>query len=140
MAIVVSNGYGTFSGLTLSAAKWSKRRRLQALAAAQGATALVLFAVVGWGAMVGARMVGAHAPLSLSTTAAVSVGRGETLWSMARYYGIAGTSQLDRVDALARANGLAAGATLTPGERLLVPVDTPQEAARIEAQTAVASR
>jgi LysM repeat protein len=68
----------------------------------------------------------------------MSVGQGETLWTLARRYGNPSASQLDRVDALAKANGLSASAMLHPGQRLIVPVENPYEAERL--QTVMAAR
>lgn len=53
---------------------------------------------------------------------------GDSLWALARRFGDPGRDIRDRVDALARANGLSSTASLLPGQKLVVPVANPAEA------------
>jgi Tfp pilus assembly protein FimV len=51
----------------------------------------------------------------------VTVGEGDTLWSLAKRYGDRSLSLTERLDALATANPQAAKGLLTPGQRLRLP-------------------
>ena len=67
----------------------------------------------------------------------LTVRSGDSLWSLARRYGDPNVSILDRVDTLARANGLSSTSSLTPGQRLVVPVMNPAaEVSRRDAEGA----
>ena len=57
----------------------------------------------------------------------MTVHPGDSLWSLARRYGDPDVYMLDRVDAIAKANGIGATAPLFPGQRLVVPVSNPVE-------------
>lgn len=121
----------------------SKRRRLQLEAAAVGLAFLAGFATVGAGAVFGVRAVAASvtAPAAarpVAITLPVSVAPGDSLWTLARRYGDPDAYILDRVDDLARANGLRPGARLVPGQKLLVPVHNPVEFARLQQNVASA--
>ncbi|MBC8134845.1 MAG: LysM peptidoglycan-binding domain-containing protein [Fibrella sp.] len=136
MAIVMSNGDGIFRAQTAEPKKvWtlSKQRRLQVIAAGQGIAAVAAVFALGataWGSL---RSVAGHSDkVVLNTVVPMSVGEGETLWTLAKRYGNPSASQLDRVDTLARANGLSASAMLHPGQRLVVPVENPREAVRLQ--------
>lgn len=52
----------------------------------------------------------------------ITVGRGDTLWSVAQKYGDPEEYILERVDKLAKANGLVRGAVLSEGQTLIVLV------------------
>ncbi|GEM_PF-5082746 len=52
----------------------------------------------------------------------ITVGRGDTLWSIAQEYGDPDQYILERVDALAKANNLKRGAVLREGQTLVIPV------------------
>ena len=60
-----------------------------------------------------------------ASTVRVVVGRGDSLWRIAHEYGDPRVAMEDRIDSLARLNGLKSGATLVAGQRLLVPTTTP---------------
>ena len=74
----------------------------------------------------------AHTPIVVPMT----VGQGESFWSLARKYGNSDDYILERVNALAEANGMTAHAKLIPGQRILVPVSNPQEVARLQTHLA----
>jgi len=74
-------------------------------------------AVSGLGSARSATATNAAAPL----LATITVRPGDTLWSLAGRYGDPHQTIVRRVDALTRANRLPAGATLVPGQTLLVP-------------------
>ena len=142
MAIVMSDGDGIFRA-HLTKWNWlgkiSQRRQLQVIATAQGIATIAVIFVVGAGAWGGIRnMTERSEKMLLNPVVPMSVGQGETLWILAQRYGNPSASQLDRVDTLARVNGLSASAMLHPGQRLVVPVENPREAARL--QPVVASR
>lgn len=67
----------------------------------------------------------------------VTVRPGDTLWSLARRYGDPNLYILERVNAMADANGLSSHGPLVPGQRVVVSVENPVEVARL--QRAVAS-
>ncbi len=133
MALEMSSGDGTFRAQIMKSiriGKISMRRRLQLVAAGQGLAAIAALLFVG---VTGARSITERSDkVSIRTVVPMSVGEGETLWTLARRYGNPAESQLDRVDTLARANGLTAGAMLHPGQRLVVPVENPREAALLQ--------
>jgi nucleoid-associated protein YgaU len=52
----------------------------------------------------------------------VTVRPGDSLWTIARQHGDPQTYILQRMEDIARVNGLEDAATLHPGERLLIPV------------------
>ncbi|MBC7809211.1 MAG: LysM peptidoglycan-binding domain-containing protein [Akkermansiaceae bacterium] len=142
MAIVMSNGDGTFRAQTEEQKRaWtlSKRRCLQLVAAGQGTAAVVAMFAIGMTAWTGIRSVTKQSDnVVMNPVVPMSVGQGETLWTLARRYGNPSASQLDRVDTLAQANGLSASAMLHPGQRLVIPVENPREAALL--QTTLAKR
>ncbi|MBC8103521.1 MAG: LysM peptidoglycan-binding domain-containing protein [Cytophagales bacterium] len=76
------------------------------------------------------RLAGYARPQSLQIP--MTVQRGDSFWSLAKRYGDPHTYILDRVDTLARANHLSATSTLMPGQRIVVPVTNPIEAARLQ--------
>lgn len=81
--------------------------------------ALVTAALVG----LGAAGYGNAAPTPGAERVTVTVGEGDTLWSIAAE----AAPNADRratVDRIVEVNGLA-GARIEPGQRLVVPVDTP---------------
>jgi len=138
MAFQMINGKATFLVQTIGA-KIAPVRRRQFIAAGQGLTVLAAMMVFGFcGAQVVQAVAARSANKSMMPAITMTVANGETLWSLARQYGNPSDSQLDRVDTLAKANGLSAGAMLHPGQRLVVPVENPREASRI--QTALAVR
>ena len=61
----------------------------------------------------------------------MTVQSGDTLWKLAGRYGSPDEYILKRVDKLARANRISSSARLTPGQRIIVPVENPVEVARI---------
>jgi hypothetical protein len=63
----------------------------------------------------------------------IRIQRGDTLWSLASKYGDRDQYTLDRLDHLARLNGMRAGETLRPGDVLVVPGD-PDPASRVAAR------
>lgn len=136
MAIVMSENGGIFrarSAESNRAVKFSKRRRLQMLAAGQGIAAVAAALVVGASAWNGVQLVRERANrVTLNPVVPMSVAQGETLWTLAKRYGDPAATQLDRVDTLARANGLSASATIHPGQQLVVPVENPREAALLQ--------
>lgn len=142
MAIVMSNGDGIFRAQMNNrnwAGKISQRRRLQIIAAGQGLGTLAAVFVLGALALSGVQAVADQSEkMVLNPAVPMSVGQGETLWMLAKRYGNPSASQLDRVDTLAKANGLSASAMLHPGQRLVVPIENPQEAERL--QTVMAAR
>lgn len=94
---------------------------------------MILVAAVLLGATVVAgqrlwRAVAGPAPAA-ALVAPMTVRPGDSLWSLARRYGQPSMSIRDRVDALARENGLSSRSALTPGQRLIVSVANPAEAA-----------
>lgn len=104
--------------------------RLDALVAV-----LILAGALG---AVGLRLWQAAAAVpAASLSVPMTVRPGDSLWSLARRYGDPRDYILERVDRLARANRLPPGASLTPGQRLLVPVANPVEVAKL--RRAVAS-
>lgn len=101
---------------------------------------LVAAVIVGAAFVAGQRLwraVLGPAP-SAALIAPLTVRPGDSLWSLARRYGDPSVNIRDRVDALARANGLSSQAALTPGQRLIVSVGNPAEAAALR-QTVAAS-
>ena len=80
------------------------------------AAALMLIFVTGTWAR--NRMV-SHTPIM---NLEITVGRGDTLWSVAQTYGDPDEYILARVDKLAKANSLERGAVLNVGQTLIVPV------------------
>ena len=66
----------------------------------------------------------------------MTVGQGETFWSIARKYGNSDEYILERVNALAEANGMTSRTALVPGQRILVPVSNPQQIARLQTHLA----
>jgi len=134
---------------SVSHIRLSRRRRLQVEAAAVGLAFLGAFAAAGVAATAGVKAVIAHASAGTSSSASsvqnfaavtlpMTVAPGDSLWTLARRYGDPDSYILDRVDDLARANGMTAGARLVPGQRLLVPVGNPVEIARIQQSVASA--
>ena len=107
------------------------------------AAALLSMLVVAVGVIVLARTVvraalsgpvaGAATPLTVKMT----VGQGDSLWSIASRYGNPDDNIQERMDILAHANGTISGTGLVVGQRLLVPVGNPMELARLK--TSVAS-
>jgi len=69
----------------------------------------------------------------------VKVKSGDTLWTLARRYGAPGHYILDRVDSIARDNGLDSSTALVPGETLQVHVENPAMIAKLERSQRVAS-
>jgi hypothetical protein len=69
----------------------------------------------------------------------VTVKPGDTLWRLAGIYGAPGSYILDRVDSIARENGLIATASLTPGQHLRINVENPVLLARLQQDQRVAS-
>ncbi len=142
MAIVMSNGDRAFQAddvATAPAITVSPRRRLQIIALGQGVVFAAAVFAMGSFALAGIREATTHSGGTvLSPAVPMTVGQGETMWSLAKRYGDPRMSQLDRLDVLARANGLAPSANLHPGQRLLVPVENPCEAAHL--QPVMASR
>ena len=82
----------------------------------------------------------ATAPMfaSHATTITVTVGQGDSLWQLARRFGNPQTNIQERVDLLARANGLTCASSLVTGQRLLVRVENPVEMARLHSRVAMA--
>lgn len=76
---------------------------------------------------------------SPASVISVTVKPGDTLWTYARKYGAPGRYILDRVDAIARDNGLNAGEMLTPGETLRIRVENPAIVATLQREPRVAS-
>ena len=72
------------------------------------------------------------APLMVPMT----VGQGQTFWSFAQKYGDTNDYILDRVSAVAQANGMSTHAALVPGQRILVPVSDPQQVALLQTHLA----
>lgn len=85
--------------------------------------------------LVGQRHAAGILPSPTALTTRFVVKRGETLWSFARHYGNPNEYILDRVDNLAKLNGLDADTRLVPGQRLLVTVGNPVEIARLQSKT-----
>jgi hypothetical protein len=69
----------------------------------------------------------------------VTVKPGDTLWRFARVYGAPGSYILDRVDVIARDNGLVAMSSLVPGQHLRIRVENPVLLARLDQNQRVAS-
>ncbi|MBC8141708.1 MAG: LysM peptidoglycan-binding domain-containing protein [Armatimonadetes bacterium] len=137
MAFQMITGKATFLAQTF-AAKFASARRLQLIAVGQGVAVLAAVAVLGFGGAQVMQAVSArNTNKAMMPAVSMTVGNGETLWSLARKYGNPSDSQLDRVDTLAKANGLPTGAMLHPGQRLVVPVENPQEATRLQVALAV---
>jgi len=59
-----------------------------------------------------------------TATATITVQPGDTLWSLAREYGDPDQYILERVNALARANGLGRNRMLREGQTLAIPVSS----------------
>lgn len=155
------NGRGAGTGetpkLRLMTAEAKKKRQTavallgtQAFARCYGkAIASVLIAIALTGALAsvvfwaGQRIAEAiAAPAAAATaplTVSVTVRPGDSLWTLARRYGDPNVYQLDRVDALARANGMPGDTALIAGQRLLVPVSNPVEVARLKRSVAAAA-
>jgi hypothetical protein len=81
----------------------------------------------------------ASAPLP-ALTIPVTVRPGDTLWGYAERYEQPNSYILDRVEKIANANHLPAGAALVPGERLQIPVSNPLILAQIESHRQIAER
>ena len=114
-------------------AKQSPARRLQWIAAGQGLAVLAAMVAVGAGSVQGMHLLATHIDAKpMSPAVAMTVRQGETLWNIASRYGSPSEPQLDRVDTLAKANGLPTSAMLHPGQRLVVPVENPREATRLQ--------
>lgn len=77
-------------------------------------------------------------PVALMLAVPMTVRPGDSLWSLARRYGDPNAYILERVDTLARANRLPASAALSPGQRVLVPIENPAEIARLSRTVAAA--
>ena len=73
-------------------------------------------------------------PITIVTR--ITVKPGDTLWSLSQKYGSSDEHILNRVQALAKANGLKRTSTLIPGQRVLVPVSNPVEVARLQSRMA----
>jgi LysM repeat protein len=121
----------------------SKRRRLQIEAALVGIAVLAAVVLAGAGVLAGARALVNAVTFTASTAPAeitlpVRVAPGDSLWKLAGRYGDPDAYILDRVDDLARANGLSSSARLVPGQRLVVPVRNPVEVARLRQHVAMA--
>jgi LysM repeat protein len=69
-------------------------------------------------------------------TVPVTIRPGDSLWALARRYGDPNAYMLDRVDRLARANGVTADAVLVPGQKIVVPVFNPAEVAKLRREVA----
>lgn len=99
-----------------------------------------LAAALASGVTFGVKYAATHLSFPLAHTAPLvvpmTVGQGETFWSLARKYGSSDDYILDRVNALAKANGMTAHASLVPGQRILVPVSNQQEVARLQTHLA----
>lgn len=118
------------------------RRNAKTVFTAAMAAALILF-VASLAVRVvqsGRIFVAAPAPAAAPMTIARTVEPGDSLWSLAKRYGNPRAYVLDRVDALAQANGLSSDARLIPGQRILVPVSNPVEVARLRRNVATAAR
>ncbi|MQA79294.1 MAG: LysM peptidoglycan-binding domain-containing protein [Streptosporangiales bacterium] len=101
-----------------SGRRWRLTRRGRAVVLGV-LVALLTAAVVG----LGAARYGNAAPTPGAERVTVTVGEGDTLWSIAA----AAAPQADRratVDRIVEVNGLD-GSRIEPGQRLVVPVDTP---------------
>jgi hypothetical protein len=98
----------------------------------------VLAAVCGaaWGGVVTAHVLGVRSALDIPLTVRVTVAPGDSLWSLSDRYGDPAAGRLERIDALARANGLRPNTRLVAGEKLLVPVTNPVELARRQCNVA----
>ena len=109
-----------------------KRRRSQT--AEQRLISLLVVLMIGITALAGgvalARRSGSTATLPSSVT--ITVRSGDTLWSLAKTFGDHNAPILDRVDALAAANNLAGDASLSPGQRLALPVEDAAALERLE--------
>jgi LysM repeat protein len=111
----------------------SSTRRTGTTARRQRLTGLEITTLVVIAALLlaGAVAVRPHAPAA-SSTQAVQVQAGETLWSIARAHPVPGLSTAQAVETIARDNGLA-DAHLSAGQTLVVPADAervPQMASR----------
>ena len=144
MAIVLSNRHsdtflqnvatGTKKSFTLS-----RRRRLQVEAVGQGFMVLAAVITLGTIAFSGIHTaMERQAFIAINPTIPMTVHAGDSLWSFARRYGNPDAPLLERLDTLAKANGLTNGAALVPGQRLLVPVENPTEITHL--QTMMAKR
>jgi hypothetical protein len=111
-------------------------RRMATLLCRFALTALVAFVLFAGSAFL--RGNGAAHASATPLTIRVTVGQGESLWSLARQYGNPDENIQDRIDTLSRANAMPAGSPLLTGQRLLVPVGNPMLIARL--QTTVAAR
>lgn len=74
-----------------------------------------------------------------SVSVAIRVNRGDSLWSLARRYGSPEIYILERVEEIARSNGMSTSDPLLPGQRVLVRVSNPVELAGLKRNVAVVS-
>jgi Tfp pilus assembly protein FimV len=89
----------------------------------QRAQRIVATAVVALAAVLGfvAGRAGASGAKKVAAPRYVTVGEGQTLWSVARQHGDRSLPITERLDALVAANPQAASGLLTPGQRLKLP-------------------
>ena len=115
---------------SLNARRRSPRLSLRMENVGAALAVLVLFGmivVLGWraaGGVASARSATAARAAATEVAplfATITVRPGDTLWSLAGRYGDPHQPIVRRVDALTRANRLSSGATLVPGQTLLVP-------------------
>lgn len=142
MAIVLSNRpYDTFLQNVATGTKksftLSRRRRLQLEAVGQGLIVLAAVIALGTAAFTGIdTAMERQAFIAINPTVPMTVHAGDSLWSFAQRYGNPNAPLLERLDTLAKANGLTNGAALIPGQRLLVPVENPTEISHLQSMMA----
>lgn len=69
--------------------------------------------------------------MNIPETVMHTVQSGDTLWSLAGKYGNPRMSITDRVDNLIRVNGFSGGASLHPGQKILLRIEHPAELAKL---------
>jgi LysM repeat protein len=84
-----------------------------------------------------AYFAGVAAPATIAVTVPMRVTPGDSLWSLARRYGNQNQFIVDRVEEMARLNGISSGENILPGQRILVKVENPAEVARLKQNVAV---
>jgi len=86
--------------------------------------ALIVIAVL----LIGGVMLTSNPPDVHTSVLRISVGSGDTLWSIAKRHPVRGLTTSQTADLIARTNGTRVG-RLEPGSSVLVPVEAPRSLA-----------
>ena len=143
MVLQANEGPSAFWKMT-DKIKTNRFRRSRKQVEAAGVAVLTLTAVCIAGTGVYRIVAGVVNRISAPATAPIiavpmTVAPGDSLWSLAQRYGDPNAYILNRVDTIAKTNGLPSNVALVPGQRILVPVSNPVELDRLRDLSTVAT-